>query len=152
MSSNCLQVCMCLFDKVYGRCSLKDSDSGSNLSYCQLYISGKYIWDKVFKNEPSETCGRQSLKKLKWYGLCLSRPYTFKFFKGCLSQILLRPLLNTLSHLSLHHINKYNLCTNVSARYCYLKQTGNHPLLFFYFLFHLVAFLIILSIFHKYRR
>ena len=28
-----------------------------------------------------------------------SRPYPFKFFKGCLPQILLGPLLNTLSHM-----------------------------------------------------
>ena len=31
----------------------------------------------------------------------LSRPYRFKFFKGCLPQILLGPFLNTLSHMSL---------------------------------------------------
>ena len=30
--------------------------------------------------------------------VCLSRPYPFKSFKGCLPQILLGPLLNTLSH------------------------------------------------------
>ena len=30
----------------------------------------------------------------------LSRPYPFKFFKGCLPQILLGPFLNTLSHIS----------------------------------------------------
>ena len=29
--------------------------------------------------------------------VCLSRPYLFKFFKGCLRQILPVPLLNTLS-------------------------------------------------------
>ena len=28
------------------------------------------------------------------------RPYHFNFFKGCLSQILLRPFLNTLTHIS----------------------------------------------------
>ena len=28
-----------------------------------------------------------------------SRPYPFKFFKGCLPQILLGPFLNTLSHI-----------------------------------------------------
>ena len=40
-------------------------------------------------------CGRQP------YGLwsALGRPYHFKFFKGCLPQILLGPFLNTLSHL-----------------------------------------------------
>ena len=31
----------------------------------------------------------------------LSRPYPFKYFKGCLPQNLLSPLLNTLSHLIL---------------------------------------------------
>ena len=31
--------------------------------------------------------------------VCLSRPHSFKFFKDCLPQILLGPLLNTLSHL-----------------------------------------------------
>ena len=28
--------------------------------------------------------------------VCLGRPYRFKLFKGCLSQILLGPILNTL--------------------------------------------------------
>ena len=32
--------------------------------------------------------------------MCLSRPYHLKFFKGCLTQILLGPFLNTLSHVS----------------------------------------------------
>ena len=55
-------------------------------------------WDKVFKNEPSKICGRQHLKNSKGYGL-LKRPYVFKFFKGCLHQILLGPLLKTLSQI-----------------------------------------------------
>ena len=29
--------------------------------------------------------------------VCLSRPYPFRFFKGCLPQILLGPFLNTFS-------------------------------------------------------
>ena len=41
-------------------------------------------------------CGRQSLKNLKRYRL-LKR--CFKSFKGCLPQISLGPLLNTLSHI-----------------------------------------------------
>ena len=54
-------------------------------------------WDKVFKNGPSKICGRQPLKNLKGYGLLkqADHTYPFKFFKGCLSQILLGPLLNT---------------------------------------------------------
>ena len=43
----------------------------------------------------SKICERQPLQNLKRYGL-LSRPYPFKFFKGCLPQILLGLLLNTL--------------------------------------------------------
>ena len=31
--------------------------------------------------------------------VCLGRQYPFKFFKGCLPQILLSPFLNTLSHM-----------------------------------------------------
>ena len=46
-----------------------------------------FIWVKVFKNGPSKTCGRQPLKNLNWYG-------HFKFFKGCLPQILLGPFLS----------------------------------------------------------
>ena len=38
---------------------------------------------------------------------CLSRPYSLKFFKGRLAQILLRPLLNTLSHLFRMTINLF---------------------------------------------
>ena len=41
-------------------------------------------------NGPSKVCGRQPLKNLKEY-MCLGRPYHFKFFKGCLSQILFGP-------------------------------------------------------------
>ena len=48
------------------------------------------IWDKVFKNGPSKIRGRQPV---------LGRVYPFKFFKGCLPQILLGPLLNTFSHI-----------------------------------------------------
>ena len=33
----------------------------------------------------------------------LSRPYPFKFFKGCLPQNLLSPLLNTLSHIMISY-------------------------------------------------
>ena len=31
--------------------------------------------------------------------VCLSRPYSFKFFKGCYSQILFGPFLNILSQI-----------------------------------------------------
>ena len=51
--------------------------------------------DKISKNGPNKICGRQSLKNLEGYGLFKGQP--FKFFKGCLPQILLGPFLNTLS-------------------------------------------------------
>ena len=40
---------------------------------------------------------KTAFKNLKEYAL--GRPYTFKFFEGCLSQILLGPFLNTLSQM-----------------------------------------------------
>ena len=49
------------------------------------------IWVKVFKNGPSKICEKQPLKNLK----------RFKFLKGCLPQIFLGPLLNTLIHIVL---------------------------------------------------
>ena len=57
------------------------------------FDTGKmYIWDKVFKNEPSKIWGRQPLKYLKGYGL-------LKTGEGCLPQILVSPFLNTFSHI-----------------------------------------------------
>ena len=57
-------------------------------------------WNKVFKSGPSKICGRQPLKNLKGYMVCLSKLYPFKFVKGCVPQILLGPLLNTWTHIS----------------------------------------------------
>ena len=53
---------------------------------------------KVFKNEPSKICEIQPPKTLKWYGLP-KQTISFKFFKGCLSWILLAPFLNTLAQM-----------------------------------------------------
>ena len=38
-------------------------------------------------------------------GQSLSRPYLFKFFKGCLPQIVLDPLLNTLSQILVYALD-----------------------------------------------
>ena len=55
-------------------------------------------WVKVFKNGPNNICGEQPLKT--WSEMVfLSRPYHFKFFTGCLPQILLGPFMNTLTQL-----------------------------------------------------
>ena len=62
------------------------------ISKCIIFTSR---WDKVFKGGPNKFCGRQPLKHLKGYIWS-----AFKFFKGCLPQNLLSPLLNTLSQIS----------------------------------------------------
>ena len=61
--------------------------------------SNNSIWDKVFKSGLSKFCGRQPLKNFRGYGL-LKQTISSKFFKGCLPQNLLSPLLNTLSHIT----------------------------------------------------
>ena len=67
--------------------------------YDEVYSRWKTeIWVKVFKNGPSKICGRQPLKILSnmvWVRQTISH---LKFFKGCLSQILFDPLLNTSTH------------------------------------------------------
>ena len=57
-----------------------------------------YIWDKVFRNEPSKICGRQPLKYLKGYGL-LRQTISLQMFTGCLPQILLGQFFKTLSRI-----------------------------------------------------
>ena len=52
---------------------------------------------------PNQTKPRQPLKTFKM--VCLSRPYPFKFFKGCFPQILLGPFLNTLSHMKMFFLH-----------------------------------------------
>ena len=48
------------------------------------------------------------------YVVCLSRPYSFKFFKGCLSQILLGPFLNTLSLMASLENEFFGLVTSLT--------------------------------------
>ena len=49
---------------------------------------------------------KTTFKSLKWYGM-LSRAYDFKFFSGCLPQILLGLFLNALFHLSFKNLSFY---------------------------------------------
>ena len=60
--------------------------------YFQITVNNNHydIRDKVFMSGLSKFCGRQTLTRDM---VCL------KFFKGCLPQNLLSPLLNTLSHI-----------------------------------------------------
>ena len=51
------------------------------------------------KNGPSENCGREPLKNLKWYGL-FNQTSSLHIFKGSLPQISLGPFLDTLPHLN----------------------------------------------------
>ena len=53
-----------------------------------------YIWDNVFKNEPSKICGRQPLKNLKWYGL----------FKQMFLQCLMSNLFGVLKYETMMHL------------------------------------------------
>ena len=46
---------------------------------------------------------------------CLSRPYPFKFFKGCFPQISLGPLLNTFSYLKWRYDSSTQVCNIQSA-------------------------------------
>ena len=73
-------------------------DSSAALCYSTVLISCVNKCVKVFKNGLKKICGRQPLKILKWYGLP-SRPYHFKFFKGCLLRILLCPFLHTFTQM-----------------------------------------------------
>ena len=63
-------------------------------------------WVKVFKNGPSKICERQPLKK----------------FKGCLTQIIIGPFLNTLNHirwfLNIHNMQWLNPVFSGSKRSC----------------------------------
>ena len=46
-----------------------------------------------------------SLQKIRSDMVCFGRPYHFKFLKGCLPQILLSPISNTLTHIRLLYHN-----------------------------------------------
>ena len=56
-----------------------------------LVYSNEWNWHKAFEED--------LLKNNIWGKVFKNRPYHFKFFKGCLPQILLGPFLNTLPHL-----------------------------------------------------
>ena len=67
------------------------------------------IRDKVFMSGLSKFCGRQTLTRDM---VCL------KFFKGCLPQNLLSPLLNTLSHIILYIPDLLVIC--IASMFSYL--------------------------------
>ena len=68
------------------------------ISFISIYVEIITVrftlpWTFGTKNGPSETCGIQPIKSLKWHGLL-----EHGLFDGCISQILPGPLLNTLAH------------------------------------------------------
>ena len=63
-------------------------------------ISDTYL-GKSIQEWTNQNLWKIALKKISRDMACLSRPYSFNFFKSCLPQILLGPLLNTLLHISL---------------------------------------------------
>ena len=75
----------------------------------QIESTGRNIWDEVFKNGPSEICGRQFLKSLKWCGLL-----KHKFSFPSLIQLV------TVRHL----INPY--ATGFSAHLHYAQKINSH--------------------------
>ena len=46
------------------------------------------MWDKVFKNGPSKTCGRQPLENLKGYGLLKQTTSILEYFVPYISYML----------------------------------------------------------------
>ena len=59
------------------------------------------LMGKSIQEWTNQNLWKIALKKISRDMACLSRPYSFNFFKGCLPQILLGPLLNNLLHISL---------------------------------------------------
>ena len=59
--------------------------------------------------------------------VCLGRPYHFKFFKGCLPQILLGPFLNTLNQMFstniIFNINTIFSCPGIAGK-VYILEPG----------------------------
>ena len=61
---------------------------------------GMNEWVQVFRRVDQVKFVEDSLQKIWRDIFCLSRAYPFKFFKGCPPQILLCPLLHTLSQIT----------------------------------------------------
>ena len=57
----------------------------------------------VWGNKKEQPKFPYTVNTMTYHFTCLSRLYHFKFFKGCLPQILFGPFLNTLSHLCLKY-------------------------------------------------
>ena len=70
--------------------------SDKTLAICWFIFGSRYSrMDQVKYAE-------DSLLKIRSDTVCLGRPYHFRFFKGCLPQILFGPFLNTLTYLTIN--------------------------------------------------
>ena len=87
----------------------------------QSQIKIKEIKKKVFKSGSSKICERQPLKTLKANGL-LKQTISLEIFKGRFPQILVGPLLNTLSHLnflSFANVSRDQMKDTIALSYYY---------------------------------
>ena len=80
----------------------------------------QYIKFPVFLFIFKDLCHQNWEKKVVLSNNCLSRPYYFKVFKGCLPQILLCPFLNTLSQI---FTKVASLSCGLTSSETFLKQT-----------------------------
>ena len=120
---------------------MKSSELGLPWSTLLIYQMSTYIWYKVFNNGPSKICGKQLFMwKTKF---CLSWPYSFKFSKGCLPQILLDAFLNTLSHIWFRRIQTDFAVFVLDILFCYfhLDLKGNILKCFFHFIVKIYPFI-----------
>ena len=90
-----------------------------SLSQCIVYwIRFQNIHAFIYQKTLLHTFFCLFWKSLKAFSVCLSRPYHFKFFKGCLPQIWLGPFLNTLSHIRFFWSRCYSDWIWIFTRYC----------------------------------
>ena len=90
-----------------------------SLSQCIVYwIQFQNIHAFIYQKTFLHTFFCLFWKSLKAFSVCLSRPYHFKFFKGCLPQIWLGPFLNTLSHIRFFWSRCYSDWIWIFTRYC----------------------------------
>ena len=59
--------------------------------------------------------------------VCLGRPYHFKFFKGCLPQILLGPFLNYLTYSTGRNWKAFYGLNEFNQDFLYLNISFLHP-------------------------
>ena len=55
----------------------------------------------------------------------LNRPYQLKFYKGCLSQILLGPFLKTLTHVSIQNVTSFAQLVPCSQLFQFFSSIPN---------------------------